>query len=91
MSQAFKWGFDMRCWKKHLNPLTWPEILRQFALSAGCGPQLSKESEENANVPDKDEVTYFISFIIYSPPMMSTCKFMSLDTEWGLMHMQLTE
>lgn len=53
---AFKWGFDMRCWKKHLNPLTWPEILRQFALSAGCGPQLSKESEGSANVHDKDEV-----------------------------------
>ncbi|XP_017222566.1 homeobox-DDT domain protein RLT1 isoform X2 [Daucus carota subsp. sativus] len=52
---AFKWGFDIRYWKKHLNPLTWPEILRQFGLSAGCGPQLTKGSEENANLHDKDE------------------------------------
>lgn len=52
---AFKWGFDIRCWKKHLNPLTWPEILRQFALSAGCGPQLSKESKESAYLHDENE------------------------------------
>ncbi|KAL3617111.1 hypothetical protein CASFOL_039505 [Castilleja foliolosa] len=40
---AYVWGFDIRSWQKHLNPLTWPEILRQFALSAGFGPQLKKK------------------------------------------------
>ncbi|XP_043687473.1 homeobox-DDT domain protein RLT2-like [Telopea speciosissima] len=39
---AYAWGFDIRSWQRHLNPLTWPEILRQFALSAGFGPQLKK-------------------------------------------------
>ncbi|KAL3851351.1 hypothetical protein ACJIZ3_013233 [Penstemon smallii] len=39
---AYMWGFDIRNWQKHLNPSTWPEILRQFALSAGFGPQLKK-------------------------------------------------
>lgn len=37
--QAFAWGFDIREWGKHVNPLTWPEILRQFALAAGFGPK----------------------------------------------------
>ncbi|KVH89511.1 DDT domain-containing protein [Cynara cardunculus var. scolymus] len=40
---AYMWGFDIRNWLKHLNPLTWPEVLRQFALSAGFGPQLKKD------------------------------------------------
>ncbi|KAL2524213.1 homeobox-1 [Abeliophyllum distichum] len=45
---AYLWGFDICNWKKHLNPLTWPEILRQFALSAGFGPHLMKKSVERA-------------------------------------------
>jgi hypothetical protein len=36
---AFAWGFDIREWGRHVNPLTWPEILRQFALAAGFGPK----------------------------------------------------
>lgn len=40
--QAFAWGFDIREWGKHVNPLTWPEILRQFALAAGFGPKWKK-------------------------------------------------
>ncbi|CAK8577051.1 unnamed protein product [Lathyrus sativus] len=43
---AYAWGFDIRNWQRHLNPLTWPEILRQFALSAGFGPQLKKHNIE---------------------------------------------
>ncbi|CAI8617390.1 unnamed protein product [Vicia faba] len=43
---AYAWGFDIRNWQRHLNPLTWPEILRQFALSAGFGPQLKKQNIE---------------------------------------------
>ncbi|XP_019416978.1 PREDICTED: homeobox-DDT domain protein RLT1-like isoform X1 [Lupinus angustifolius] len=41
---AYSWGFDIRNWHKHLNRLTWPEIFRQLALSAGYGPQLKKGS-----------------------------------------------
>ncbi|XP_074333666.1 homeobox-DDT domain protein RLT1-like isoform X2 [Apium graveolens] len=48
---AFLWGFDIRSWQNNLNPLTWPEILRQFALSAGFGPQLKKESTERTHMP----------------------------------------
>ncbi|XP_078439314.1 homeobox-DDT domain protein RLT2-like isoform X2 [Wolffia australiana] len=39
---AYAWGFDIRSWQLHLGPLTWPEILRQFAISAGFGPKLKK-------------------------------------------------
>ncbi|XP_023003779.1 homeobox-DDT domain protein RLT1-like isoform X1 [Cucurbita maxima] len=39
---AYAWGFDICNWQKHLNPLTWPEIFRQLALSAGFGPQLKR-------------------------------------------------
>ncbi|KAJ8532126.1 hypothetical protein K7X08_012049 [Anisodus acutangulus] len=45
---AYAWGFDIRSWQSHLNALTWPEILRQFALSAGFGPKLKKQSVESA-------------------------------------------
>lgn len=53
--QAYTWGFDIRCWQRLLNPLTWPEILRQFALSAGFGPKLKKRSVEQA-YRDENEV-----------------------------------
>lgn len=52
---AYAWGFDIRCWQSHLNPMTWPEILRQFALSAGFGPQLKKRSLERAYLRDDNE------------------------------------
>ncbi|XP_020587732.1 homeobox-DDT domain protein RLT2-like isoform X2 [Phalaenopsis equestris] len=35
-----EWGFDIHFWKNKLNFLTWPEILRQLALSAGFGTKL---------------------------------------------------
>jgi len=59
--QAYEWGFDIRNWQRHLNPLTWPEILRQFALSAGFGPQLKKQNIEQVH-PGNNEVisTYSI-------------------------------
>ncbi|KAF8409189.1 hypothetical protein HHK36_005263 [Tetracentron sinense] len=53
--QAYAWGFDIRSWQRHLNLLTWPEILRQFALSAGFGPQLKKRSIERAYFRDDNE------------------------------------
>ncbi|MCL7040386.1 hypothetical protein MKW94_028561, partial [Papaver nudicaule] len=52
---AYAWGFDIRSWQQHLNPLTWPEVLRQFALSAGFGPQLKKRSLEQSFFRDDNE------------------------------------
>ncbi|KAF9609028.1 hypothetical protein IFM89_012468 [Coptis chinensis] len=52
---AYAWGFDIRCWQSHLNPMTWPEILRQFALSAGFGPQLKKRSLERTYYREDNE------------------------------------
>ncbi|KAL1537842.1 homeobox-DDT domain protein RLT1-like [Salvia divinorum] len=52
---AYMWGFDIRNWQKHLNPLTWPELLRQFALSAGFGPQLKKKGIDRVSKNDNDE------------------------------------
>ncbi|RDX93815.1 Homeobox-DDT domain protein RLT2, partial [Mucuna pruriens] len=53
--QAYLWGFDIRNWQRHLNPLTWPEILRQFALSAGFGPQLKKHNIEKVHPCNNNE------------------------------------
>ncbi|ESW31360.1 hypothetical protein PHAVU_002G232200 [Phaseolus vulgaris] len=52
---AYAWGFDIRNWHKHLNLLTWPEIFRQLALSAGYGPQLKKRSTTCSYANNKDE------------------------------------
>ncbi|CAN4084106.1 unnamed protein product [Withania somnifera] len=51
---AYLWGFDIRNWQKNLNPLTWSEVLRQFAFSAGFGPPLKKKSERTC-LNDSDE------------------------------------
>ncbi|KAI3823950.1 hypothetical protein L1987_05396 [Smallanthus sonchifolius] len=53
---AYMWGFDIHNWLKHLNPLTWPEVLRQFALSAGFGPKLKKDKARRPSLPENDEV-----------------------------------
>ncbi|XP_058202089.1 homeobox-DDT domain protein RLT1 isoform X2 [Rhododendron vialii] len=52
---AYLWGFDICHWKNRLNPLTWPEILRQFALSACFGPRLKKKRTEKPGLPDHVE------------------------------------
>ncbi|CAL0333845.1 unnamed protein product [Lupinus luteus] len=52
---AYVWGFDIRNWQRHLNPLTWPEILRQFALSVGFGPQLKKQHIEQMHTCNNKE------------------------------------
>ncbi|XAR72605.1 hypothetical protein NMG60_11019310 [Bertholletia excelsa] len=52
---AYAWGFDIRSWQRHLNPLTWPEVLRQFALSAGLGPKLKKRNVEQTYLRDDNE------------------------------------
>ncbi|KAF5481349.1 hypothetical protein F2P56_002009 [Juglans regia] len=52
---AYAWGFDICNWQRHLNPLTWPEILRQFALSAGFGPQLKRRNVEQTYLREDNE------------------------------------
>lgn len=52
---AFAWGFDICSWQRHLNPLTWPEILRQFALAAGYGPKLKKRNVDQAHHREENE------------------------------------
>ncbi|KAF8675750.1 hypothetical protein HU200_047234 [Digitaria exilis] len=52
---AYAWGFNIRRWQRHLNLLTWPEILRQFALSAGFGPQLKKRNVEDSYYHNDNE------------------------------------
>ncbi|XP_012449691.1 homeobox-DDT domain protein RLT1 isoform X4 [Gossypium raimondii] len=52
---AYSWGFDIRNWQHHLNPLTWPEIFRQLAISAGFGPQLKKQKATWTYTGDNDE------------------------------------
>jgi len=39
-----------------LNFLTWPEILRQFGLCAGFGPQLKKRNAETVYYREDNEV-----------------------------------
>ncbi|XP_018483497.2 homeobox-DDT domain protein RLT2 isoform X2 [Raphanus sativus] len=52
---AYAWGFDIRSWRKNLNVFTWPEILRQLALSAGLGPELKKQDIKTISVHDENE------------------------------------
>ncbi|XP_013597849.1 PREDICTED: uncharacterized protein LOC106305959 [Brassica oleracea var. oleracea] len=52
---AYAWGFDIRSWRKNLNVFTWPEILRQLALSAGFGPELKKQDIKTMSVHDENE------------------------------------
>ncbi|CAA0816207.1 Homeodomain-like transcriptional regulator [Striga hermonthica] len=52
---AHAWGFDFLNWQRLLTPLTWPEVLRQFALSAGFGPKLKKRITNPAHAPDDNE------------------------------------
>jgi len=37
LEEAWAWGFDTDTWRAHLSALTWPEVLRQYAVSAGYG------------------------------------------------------
>uniref|UniRef100_A0A7N2MVI1 DDT domain-containing protein n=1 Tax=Quercus lobata TaxID=97700 RepID=A0A7N2MVI1_QUELO len=52
---AYAWGFDIRNWQQHLNPLTWPEIFWQLALFAGFRPQLKKRSIRWSYSHENDE------------------------------------
>ncbi|XP_057860957.1 homeobox-DDT domain protein RLT3 isoform X2 [Cryptomeria japonica] len=46
--------FDFKVRHKFLNPLTWPEILRQVVLEAGFGPK-QKELQTENRIINKDE------------------------------------
>lgn len=63
--QAFGWGFDICSWQHNLNPLTWPEILRQFALAAGYGPKLKKRNVDQGHPHEENEVPFSFCFIIF--------------------------
>ncbi|KAG8364736.1 hypothetical protein BUALT_Bualt18G0029700 [Buddleja alternifolia] len=52
---AYAWGFDLLSWQRHLTPLTWPEVLRQFALSAGFGPKVKNRDMKPACLRDEHE------------------------------------
>ncbi|KAK4484462.1 hypothetical protein RD792_007045 [Penstemon davidsonii] len=52
---AYAWGFDLQNWHHLLSLLTWPEVLRQFALSAGFGPKLKKRNRETSHNHDEIE------------------------------------
>lgn len=39
LEEAWAWGLDPDLWRAHLGPLTWPEVLRQVAITAGQGGQ----------------------------------------------------
>ena len=42
LEEAWHWGFELDCWRAHLGPLTWPEVLRQWAIAAGMLVTLSR-------------------------------------------------
>lgn len=45
VEQAAKWGFDVKQWWRDLNALTWPELLRQWAICAGLGPKYADKKD----------------------------------------------
>ena len=58
--QEFVWGLDIREWHRHLNPLTWSDVLHQFALAAGFGPQWKKCKSVQERIRDENEVKHLI-------------------------------
>lgn len=46
LDEAWGWGFNVDCWRAHLNDVTWPEVLRQLAIAAGYGPRKPKPGRD---------------------------------------------
>ena len=46
VTEAHAWGFDIATWRAHLNALTWPEVLRQVALTAGWGARRCRPAKQ---------------------------------------------
>ncbi|EIE24672.1 hypothetical protein COCSUDRAFT_46901 [Coccomyxa subellipsoidea C-169] len=59
LEEAWAWGFDVDIWRAHLNALTWPEVLREFAIAAGLGrkrPKPRKEARPKMGTEGEDVV-----------------------------------
>src|SRR5690242_7493511 len=39
-------GFDIDSWRAHINELTWPEVARQLAITAGLGRRRPRPRKE---------------------------------------------
>ena len=73
LEEAWAWGFDNREWHFLLNPLSWPEIMRQYALAAGWGPKRTVivpekaekedivEDQEKDDSPDQFDQPWFLN------------------------------
>lgn len=48
LNEAWAWGLDNEAWRAHLNPLTWPEVLRQFAVTLGWGARRKRSVKQIA-------------------------------------------
>ena len=35
--EGWLWGFDLNTWRAHINVLSWPEVMRQWACASGLG------------------------------------------------------
>eukprot|EP00884_Botryococcus_braunii_P016830 jgi/Botrbrau1/3830/Bobra.0183s0056.2 len=59
LEEAWAWGFDVDAWRAHLNALTWPEVLREFAITAGLGrkrPRVRRETRPKMGTEGEDVV-----------------------------------
>uniref|UniRef100_A0A061RG88 Homeodomain protein n=2 Tax=Tetraselmis sp. GSL018 TaxID=582737 RepID=A0A061RG88_9CHLO len=59
LEEAWAWGFETDVWRAHLNAMTWPEILRQLAITMGRGrrrPQWPAEGQVMSGEPGEDVV-----------------------------------
>ena len=45
LEESWNWGIDVDAWRAHLNANSWPEVLRQWGIVAGLGPQASPSSQ----------------------------------------------
>ncbi|KAJ4750238.1 Homeodomain-like transcriptional regulator [Rhynchospora pubera] len=55
VEMALLWGFNIRNWQRHLNYVTWPEVLRQVAIAAGFGPKFKKKNVEDFYYRDDND------------------------------------
>ena len=71
LEEAWHWGFELDCWRAHLGPLTWPEILRQWATAAGETPTdpLQHKQEERLRLAT---VQYVLSGMLFQPGSQRT-------------------
>lgn len=56
LDEAWAWGFDPAVWRAHLGPATWPEVLRQIAISLGWGPRRVRVRKDGGTVGGRSMV-----------------------------------